>query len=191
MRLPAASASTGGCPHQLLLVRSPYACSSRYALRHIWARSFKKGLNIFHNAGANCVLTVLSPAVCRMPVNMASDCFNVQTDFWQSHSLLPERGTRHSSSTERAIPSNLAYPKARHIQRVAVQVPPTQARGGQRSQVTCTRICWPVSPAELVMCYWQTLLVSALPRWGGCKVCISKLNSCGKKHLPFTVLNHE
>lgn len=60
---------------------SLHMCSSRYTLQRIWAikKSFKKGLNIFQNAGTNCLLTVLSPGICRMPIKVVSESFQSLT----------------------------------------------------------------------------------------------------------------
>lgn len=46
-------------------------------MQHIWSMSFKKGLNIFHNAGTNHLLIILSPVMCRMPIE--SDHFQSLT----------------------------------------------------------------------------------------------------------------
>lgn len=47
---------------------SLHTCSSSYTLQHVWSVSFIKGPNIFHSAGTNNLLVILSPAFCRMPI---------------------------------------------------------------------------------------------------------------------------
>lgn len=185
---------------------SLHTCSSRYTLQHIWAMSFKKGLNVFRNAGTNCLLTVLSPGHCRMPIKVASDCFQslmFRLTFGNLILASQKAGGEHRPTMEkRVIFINLGYPKARHVQKVVVQVPPAQGRGGQRSEGAKRLV--PEYVGQLVLLNWWCVINRhyrcystpsnkhhARAGGGDYKACISKLNIWKKKDLTFIVLNQE
>lgn len=185
---------------------SLHMCLSRYMLQHIWATSFKKGLNIFQNAGTNCLLTILSPGICRMPIKVVSESFQslVFKPIFGNLILTSQKagGSTGQLWKKRVISINLGYRKARHVQNVVVQVPPAQGRGGQRSKGA--KWLAPEHVGQLVLLNWWC--VTNRRYWcypspsnkhhtgaggGGYMACISKLNIWKKKDLAFVVLNQE
>lgn len=134
-------------------------CSTRYTLQHTWAMSFRKGLHVFHNAGTNCLLTILSLGICRMPIEVLSDCFqSLMFKLAFSNLILVSQKAGDSTGQlqkRRVISMNLSYPKAQLVQKV-VQVPPAEGRGDQRSKGA--RWLAPEYVGQLALLNWSCVI---------------------------------
>lgn len=127
---------------------SLHTYSSKYTLHHICQWVLKRVLTfpimLVQTIFQSSWLQLFAECPSNLPIKS-------QTDFWQPHLLLLARVAEHRP--ERVIFVNPFYPKGRHTQKVAEQVPPAQGRGSWSREPSDLYQNMLASHAQLRTCY--------------------------------------